>query len=251
MVSPWCHHLSDKLEPVNRTDRLHAISEALRRAGASGITGGTLATDLEVSPRTIKRDVSALQQAGALIWSQPGPGGGYVLDGSASLPPIAFSPSQAVAIATALAVLPPASPFSADVRAASAKVFDTLSTTARQRADILAERVWVMVEQPERNPPSSVLRAIECSLADQTAVAIHYRSASNTRSKRTVEPIIAAWTAGRWHLVAHCRLRNEIRWFRFDRIERADATRDPCQPRSADDIGQPPQHAEPVARPTS
>ena len=232
---------------MNRTDRLHAINEALRRAGPSGITAARLASDLEVSVRTIKRDVSALQQTGALIWSQPGPGGGYVLDASASLPPVAFTPSQAVAVATALAVLPPASPFSPDVRSASGKVFDTLSPSSQARAKVLADKVWVLAQPPERTPPASVLRSIECSLVKQVALAIQYRSASDVRTKRHVEPIIAAWTDGRWYLVAHCRERHAIRWFRFDRIERADVTHDRYQPRPVSDIGTPPETARPVA----
>jgi len=73
---------------VNRTDRLHALSEELRRAGQHGRTAARLAGWLEVSTRTIKRDVAALQQAGLPVWSQAGPGGGYVLDEAATLPPV-------------------------------------------------------------------------------------------------------------------------------------------------------------------
>ena len=54
---------------MNRTDRLHALSEELRRAGQHGRTAARLAGWLEVSTRTIKRDVAALQQAGLPVWS--------------------------------------------------------------------------------------------------------------------------------------------------------------------------------------
>jgi predicted DNA-binding transcriptional regulator YafY len=77
---------------VNRTERLYAIAEELRRAGRPGRTAGGLAGRFEVSVRTIKRDVSALLQAGLPIWARPGAGGGYVLDASASLPPVNFTP---------------------------------------------------------------------------------------------------------------------------------------------------------------
>ncbi|WP_245819526.1 HTH domain-containing protein [Rhodococcoides yunnanense] len=62
-----CHHL-----PVNRSDRLYSVREELRRAGRSGRTAERLAEVFEVSVRTIKRDISALQQAGFPIWAQPG-----------------------------------------------------------------------------------------------------------------------------------------------------------------------------------
>lgn len=232
---------------MNRTDRLHAISEALRRAGASGTTSSKLARDLEVSARTIKRDVSALQQSGALIWSQPGPGGGYVLDDSANLPPVAFTYAQSVAVATALAVLPTSSPFSADVRSASGKVFDTLSPHARERAQALANRVWVLAEPDEQPTPPGVIRSIENSLADQVALSIRYRDNDGVCTTRVIEPIIAAWTGGRWQVIGHCRLRSAIRWFRFDRIESANLTTDHFEPRPVSEIGIPPRNTAPVA----
>jgi predicted DNA-binding transcriptional regulator YafY len=61
---------------VNRTERLYAVAEELRRAGAQGTTSARLARSLEVSIRTIKRDVSALQQAGLPVRAEAGPGGG-------------------------------------------------------------------------------------------------------------------------------------------------------------------------------
>ncbi len=231
---------------MNRTDRLYAIHEALRRAGVSGVTAGRLAVDLEVSVRTIKRDVSALQQAGTPIWSQHGPGGGYRLDASATLPPVAFSPSQAVATAVALAALPPGSPFGVDARAAASKVLDTLGPSARPRAEALAEQVWVLHDQPEQATPPVILRAVERSLVERVAVAITYRAAGVGTTNRVVEPIIVAWGNRRWYLIAHCRLRNDIRWFRLDRIDQAHCTREAYRPRPVADIGEPPDGATPV-----
>src|SRR5690606_15327079 len=125
---------------VNRTERLYAVAEELRRAGPTGTTGARLAAALEVSERTIKRAVAALQQAGLTVWAQPGPGGGYVLDPSASLPPVNFTPGQAVAVAVALATLPPGSPFAVDARVARGKVWDALAAGDRARAEALAAR---------------------------------------------------------------------------------------------------------------
>src|SRR3954468_14886422 len=73
-VAPVCHHF-----PVNRTDRLYAIAEELR-AARQPRTATWLAERFEVTTRTVKRDISALQQAGTPVWAAPGPGGGYVLD---------------------------------------------------------------------------------------------------------------------------------------------------------------------------
>jgi len=233
---------------MNRTDRLHAIHEALRAARSGGITAAGLAESLEVSVRTIKRDVSALQQTGAPIWARPGPGGGYVLDASASLPPVAFTPSQAVSIAVALTVLPPGSPFGVDAANAALKVLGTLGPTARAQAEELAKRVWLMPAESFKPASAGVLRAIERSLAERLALTIRYEGDEGNETLRTVEPVIAAWVNKRWYLAAHCRLRDGIRWFRTDRIGRAWLTREPYEPRSVTEVGSPPPGAEPVSQ---
>lgn len=248
---------------MNRTDRLYAIAEELRRAGRTGTTGPRLARLLEVSERTIKRDVSALQQAGLPIWAQAGPGGGYVLDPSASLPPVNFTPSQAVAAAIALAALPAGSPFALDARTARAKVWDALGTQERERAQRLAARVWVRngARSPEvadddspvaahdrlHSAEPAVLRAVEQSLAGSRVLAIRYRDRAGTATSRRVEPVILAFDEGAWYLVAWCRLRTAIRWFRLDRIERADLTAEGYRPRPVEQAGEPPPSAAPVA----
>lgn len=243
---------------MNRTERLYAVAEELRRAGASGTTGARLAAMLEVSPRTIKRDVSALQQAGALIWAQAGPGGGYVLDGSATLPPVNFSPAQAVAVAVALATMPPGSPFAVDGAAARGKVFDALGPVDRRRAEAIAGRVWLDrvpghagagqdgSTGPEPTAEPAVLRAVEQALSRSRVLSLRYRAGSGDVTRRHVEPIVLAFARGRWYLVAWCRSREAVRWFRLARIERADLTSETCAPRPVAQVGVPPAEAASV-----
>src|ERR671910_3615324 len=84
---------------MNRVDRLYAVVEELRAAGPRGRTARRLAERFEVSVRTIERDILALQEAGVPISAQLGRRGGYVLDRSMSLPPLNFTPAEAVALA--------------------------------------------------------------------------------------------------------------------------------------------------------
>ena len=105
-----------------------------------------------MSVRTVKRDVSALQQTGVPIWATAGPGGGYVLDAAATLPPVNLTPAQAVAVAVALAEAPDA-PFAVDGRAALQKVLDVMGPTARTEAERLAGRVWVRGSSTARRTP--------------------------------------------------------------------------------------------------
>lgn len=260
---------------MNKTERLYAVAEELRRAGLGGTTGPRLARLLEVSERTIKRDVSALQQAGLPIWAQAGPGGGYVLDPSASLPPVNFTPQQAVAVAVALAALPPGSPFAVDAAAAQGKVWDALGPQARERAAALAARVWIDRGAGARPAPDGtipppggattdgdgttggpvprarvhlqVLRAVEQALARSLVLAIRYRDARGHESARRVEPVILAHREDAWYLVAWCRSRDAVRWFRLDRVERADLTGETYVPRPVAEVGTPPSGAAPVA----
>lgn len=249
------------MDDVNRTDRLYAIREELRRAGRAGTTGARLARLFEVSERTIKRDISALQQAGAPVWAQSGPGGGYVLDASASLPPVNFTPTQAVALAVALATLPPGSPFAVDAEAGRRKLWDTLGDRDRQRAERLSARVWTRpAPGPGRGgevpdgvgpgaavPSPGVLRAVEQALGDERALAIGYAGREGAVTQRTVEPILLAHTGRQWYLVAWCRLRTDVRWFRLDRIADAHLTAERYVPRDVASVGEPPAGSAPVA----
>lgn len=242
---------------MNRTERLYAVAEELRRAGASGTSGPRLARLLEVSERTIKRDVSALQQAGLPVWGQAGPGGGYVLTSVATLPPVNFTPAQAVAVAVALAAMPAGSPFSADGAAARGKVFDALAPADRDRARQVTERVWLDRGVPaggrdpaehEGDEPTepTVLRAVEEALGRSRVLALRYRSGSGDVTRRQVEPIMLAHARARWYLVAWCRDRDALRWFRLSRIEKADVTHEPYEPRPVAVVGEPPETSAPA-----
>lgn len=238
---------------VNRTDRLYAVTEELRRSGSRGATGRHLARLLEVSERTIKRDVAALQGAGAPIRAQAGPGGGYVLAASASLPPVNFTPGQAVAVAVALATLPPGSPFAVDGSAARGKVFDALGPADRERAADVAARVWVAGPPPATVPrdvaPGPVLRAVEQALSHRVVLAITYRDRRGVVTRRHVESILLARTGGEWYLVAWARDRDAVRWFRLAGLEQADLTREHHAPRPVSVVGEPPPGAGPALAP--
>ena len=226
---------------MNRTDRLHALTEELRRAGPRGRTATRLSDWLEVSTRTIKRDIAALQQAGVPVWAQAGPGGGYVLDSGATLPPVNFTPAQAVAIAVALAAQAEA-PYAVDGRAALAKILDVMEPAARERAEELAGRVWISGNSTR----PAVIAAIEAALAQRRVLALRYRDRHGAPSRRRVEPHLIARAYDQWYLVAWCQTRQAPRWFRWDRIEAADLTPEPVPDRDPAVFGTPPPDARPV-----
>lgn len=227
---------------MNRTERLHALAESLRRAGTRGLTAQQLAEEFEVTTRTIKRDLAALEAGGLPVWGRAGPGGGYGLAETSSLPPVNFTAAQALALNAAMAAAAQA-PFSDSARAAARKVLDVLDPVSRRRATELSQRVWVNV-QP--SAPRALMSVLEQALFDQVTVNLSYTDAQGRSTRREVEPMIFALTDGRWLLIAWCRLRDDVRWFDLSRIGRATATRRPCTGHDVTEIGTPPDQAHPV-----
>ena len=227
---------------MKRAERLHALSEALRRGGSRGTSAERLARDFGVSVRTVKRDLQALERSGAPVWSRPGPGGGYGLAVGATLPPVSLSPLQAVALMSAVSAAPDA-PY-ADLAAAGVqKILDVLDPRTRARADALAGRIWVDA------PPTAsrvVRSALEEAMAEQRVVRIRYTSQAGSTTTRDVEPVLFASTNGQWYLVGWCRMRDAMRWFTVARIERASVTSAGCSGHTVEEVGEPPANAAPV-----
>jgi predicted DNA-binding transcriptional regulator YafY len=227
---------------VKRTERLHALSEMLRRTGSRGCSAERLAREFGVSVRTVKRDLAALEHSGAPVWSRPGPGGGYGLAVGASLPPVSLSPAQAVALMAAVSAASDA-PYADLAAAGIRKILDVVDPRTRSRTNELAGRVWV-----DATPSSSraIRSALEEAMAEQRVVRIRYTSRDGSTTTRDVEPVLFASTNGQWYLVGWCRLRGAMRWFTVSRIERASVTRTACSGHAIHEVGEAPANARPV-----
>jgi predicted DNA-binding transcriptional regulator YafY len=221
---------------VKRAERLHALSETLRRHGTRGCTAERLAAEFGVSVRTVKRDLAALENSGAPIWSRPGPGGGYGLAAGANLPPVSLTPTQAVALLAAVSVASDA-PYADLASAGVRKILDVLDPATRRRADELAGRVWV---DAPRSPSRSTRSALEEAMSEQRVVRIRYVAGDGSKTARDVEPIVFGSRSGRWYLIGWCRLRSNIRWFLMERIEHASVTTDRCGDHGVEEVGTPP-----------
>lgn len=227
---------------MKRAERLHALSEMLRRQGPRGCTAERLASEFGVSVRTIKRDLTALENSGAPVWSRPGPGGGYGLAARATLPPVTLTPAQAVALLAAVSAAPDA-PFADLASAGVRKILDVLDPRTRAKVDQLAGRVWVSTPP---TPARRVRSALEEATVEQRVVRIRYTSREGSSTTRDVEPVTFAYVNGCWHLVGWCRLRGAMRWFLVSRIEHAHVTKTPCGGHDLHELGVPPATARPV-----
>ena len=227
---------------MKRVERLHALSERLRRSGVRGCTAERLAAEFGVSVRTIKRDIDALENSGTPIWARPGPSGGYGVVPQANLPPVSLTPGQAVALLAAVSAAPEA-PYADLASVAVRKIMDVLDPRTRESVDALARRIWV---DTKGSGIRAVRSTLEEAMSEQRVVRIRYCAQQGSETLRDVEPVIFASTNGVWYLIGWCRLRDAMRWFRVSRISHASVTREPCGTHSVEEIGAPPSTSQSV-----
>ncbi|MFK4246646.1 helix-turn-helix transcriptional regulator [Micromonospora chokoriensis] len=198
---------------MNRTDRLYALVEELRAVSPRPRSARWLAARFEVSSRTIERDIGALQEAGVPIWAEPGRTGGYVVDRARTLPPVNLTAAEAVAMAVALHRLA-GTPFAGPGVTALRKLMAVLPPADAVEAHRLAGRVHLIGDGPATPVPAVVADAV----AARRVLRIGYADRDGTGSLRDVEPLGYLGNTRHWYLVAWCRLRDELRCFRTDRI---------------------------------
>ena len=237
-MSLACHHLQ-----VNRTDRLYALREELRRSGTAGRTAEGLAEVFGVSVRTIKRDISTLQHGGFPVRARPGPGGGYAVDKAATLPPVNFTDAEVSGLAAAVAAHR-GQPFDGYARAALIKALSVMNAQARERATVLTDRVWI--DHTDSPSNARTRHTVERALHEQRVLALHYRDRHDQQTSRHIDPVLLARTQGQWYLVGNCRTRKAIRWFRLDRVTSAHLTTEPCVSIPVAAVGIPPATAEAI-----
>ena len=219
---------------VNRTDRLYALVEELRACAPRRRSARELASLYEVSARTIERDIGALQEAGVPVYADAGRSGGYTVDKSLTLPPLNFSPAEAVALAVALAQVD-VGPFEGAARSAVRKIVAAMSEPNVIAARDLAGRVRLLepVVAPQSVPVPSV---IEQAIVARRVLWICYLDRAGNLTERDVEPVVFLAGPSGWYLVGWCRVRDAARYFRVDRIQQAEVTGVTAPPRAFEEI---------------
>jgi predicted DNA-binding transcriptional regulator YafY len=150
--------------------------------------------------------------------------------------PLSVTPEQAAAIAVALAAQPDG-PYAADGRAALERVLAALEPDPRRRDALMTSTLLVRVEAERA---ATVQSQLQQGLAQHRVVVLTYRDGAGAASRRAVEPQLLAKTADREYLVAWCRERQAIRWFRLDRVAGAELTDESAPRRDPASFGAPP-----------
>jgi predicted DNA-binding transcriptional regulator YafY len=200
---------------MRKAERLFQLV-AFLRGRRLAITAEALAEALEVSTRTVYRDIRALEASGVPIDGAAGVG--YRLAPGFELPPIMFTRDEVLAILVGgrmvQAFTDPA--LGAAAKTAEAKVRASLDDEAKAMADAQPYRIPLLSRDDALRETH---RQIREAAAARAKMAILYRDGEGAKTRRIVWPLSLIGWSGIWTLCAWCELREDYRNFRFDRIE--------------------------------
>jgi predicted DNA-binding transcriptional regulator YafY len=199
---------------MRRADRLFQILQFLR--GGRLTTAAQLAEKLEVTPRTIYRDIAHLIGSGVPIEGEAGVG--YLMRDGYDLPPLMFNQDEIVALVAAARILQTwgGTKMAAAAQEALVKIDAVLPPAARQQAGQV--NVHVMDMPWTRGNWRDHLDRFEAASESQTRLDMTYEDEQGRPTARVVRPL-GVWFWGKvWTAVCWCELRDDFRMFRLDRI---------------------------------
>ena len=182
-------------------------------------SGSKLARRLEVSPRTIRRDIDRLRDLGYPVEATMGAVGGYRLVGGTAMPPLLLDDEEAVAIVVGLRTLVAHAiegGEDASVRAL-AKLQQVLPPRLRARVAAVAAATGALVWDADPIDPER-LALLSRAIFNRVRLRFEYESADGPASRRMVEPHSVVAAGRRWYLVAWDADRRDWRTFRVDRM---------------------------------
>lgn len=212
---------------IKRISRLTAILTQLQTKRI--VTATRLAEKFGVSIRTIYRDIRTLEQAGVPILTADGKG--YTVMDGYKIPPVMFTESEANALILAeqLVLKNKDASFIKDYSDAIEKIKAVLRQPEKDKANLLADRTR-FEQNINRERNSDNISQLQNALTNFMLTEIEYTNESGTTSRRIVEPFALISTTENWLMIAWCRLREEFRYFRLDRISRMHILKDKFTP---------------------
>lgn len=194
-----------------RTDRLFEIIQILR-AAKKPLTAVTLAEKLEVSPRTIYRDIATLQMMHTPIEGEAGIG--YVMRRGYDLPPLNFDQEEIEALRVGLLLL--ARTGDSHLEKAATRIFEKVDAL-HGPADWLQVSPWgAPIDDPELGCVS--ISSLRCAIRNEQKIRILYRDESGTETRRVLRPFALSYRSSCILMAGWCELRGGLRHFRTDRI---------------------------------
>jgi predicted DNA-binding transcriptional regulator YafY len=202
---------------MRRADRLFQIIQILRRSSRS-VTAAGLAEELEVSKRTVYRDVADLMAQRVPIEGEPGLG--YLLAADYDMPPLMLTPDEIEAVMLGAQWVAGRSDKALSNAAKDVIAKISAIVPERLRPFMLEPSVGVKpaMHAPEEGIDASSLRS---AIREGAKLRLHYRTHAGLETERTVWPVILGYDETSRVLIAWCELRQGFRHFRTDRIIKA------------------------------
>lgn len=202
---------------MRRADRLFDIIQLLRRNEL--VRARDLAEALEVSERTIYRDIAALIASGVPIEGEAGLG--YVLRGGFDLPPLMFDEDEIEALAFGAQIV--ASWADRGLASAGLRALAKIEAILPDKLREHMCRLSVAAPCDHWAEPISVdLEAVRLAVREQRKMRLRYRSKDGVATERVVRPLLLSFYGAIWNLTCWCELRDDFRTFRLDLVQDAE-----------------------------
>jgi len=205
---------------MRRADRLFLIIHALR-GRRTALPARRLGDTLNVSLRTVYRDVADLQLSGVPIEGEAGVG--YMLRKGSDIPPLMFTAEEleSLVVGSRFVRAFAGERLAQGAQAALLKIEAVLPPELRARTE--RSRIFAPPRRG-RGPVGKVIDSLHAAITAAQVLRIDYRDESGQSTAREIEPLCLAFWGGAWTLGAWCRLRVDFRNFRPDRIDRFEPT---------------------------
>jgi predicted DNA-binding transcriptional regulator YafY len=199
---------------MRRADRLFQIVQALR--GGRLVTARHLAERLEVSQRTIYRDIADLQSTGVPVEGEAGYG--YVMQDGFDLPPLMFTRDEIVALVAGARLVRAWGGLAMAQAAEEAliKIGAVLPEPERARAAAVGIHAFTTPELDHAT--RDLIDRLERAADQRVSMRLDYRDALGAATQRVVRPLGLSFWGKVWTLLAWCETRADFRMFRLDRI---------------------------------
>jgi predicted DNA-binding transcriptional regulator YafY len=205
---------------MNRIDRLTAILTHLQSRRV--VKAQDIADRFEISLRTVYRDVRALEEAGVPILGEAGIG--YSIMEGYRLPPVMFTTEEAMALLMAGKLVAKVADTHSSKQFESAlyKVKAVLKSAEKEVLEDVSQNIEVIRRRNslQTEGKEDMLQMLMTAAANRKVVVMDYTSFEQEHpTRREIEPVGIYYAWEQWYLIAWCRLRQDYRTFRVDRIE--------------------------------
>lgn len=204
---------------MNRIDRISAILIHLQSRKI--VKAQDIADRFDISLRTVYRDIRTLEQAGIPLIGEAGMG--YSIVDGYRLPPVMFTPEEAMAFITAEKLVAQLTDSSnaESYKSAMYKIKAVLDPDKKEMLQNIGDHIEVFKHPGQQNiqPDLSILQPVLKSVDQRKVLKIGYLARYNhEQTERLVEPLGVFYQDNNWHLIAYCQMRADYRDFRLDRI---------------------------------